>query len=84
MYRILTFCLCLALYSFTLSAAEWSLERTGNGYNVLIDGKLFAGYVTDYKGTPIIWPIIGPTDQEMTRSYPMNDTNFKKKKEIIQ
>jgi len=54
-----------------LTAAEWSLERTDKGYQVNIDGKLFAEYLTDFKGTPIIWPIIGPTGQEMTRSYPM-------------
>jgi len=64
-------CLCLVLSTFTLTAAEWSLNHTDNGYQVNIGGKLFAEYLTDFKGTPILWPIIGPTGQEMTRSYPM-------------
>jgi hypothetical protein len=71
-FKLLLICLCLTLPTLTLKAAEWSLERTDTGYNVNIDGKLFAGYRTDAKRTPIIWPIIGPTGQEMTRSFPMN------------
>ncbi|MDR2705183.1 MAG: PmoA family protein, partial [Planctomycetaceae bacterium] len=31
----------------------------------------FAGYVTDFKGTPIIYPILGPTGKKMTRDFPM-------------
>lgn len=65
--------LCFALPIVSLSAAEWSLTRTDSGYQVHINGKLFAGYRTDFKGTPIIWPIIGPTGREMTRAYPMRN-----------
>ena len=54
-----------------LVAAEWSLEQTDNGYKVNIDGRLFTEYRTDFQGTPILWPLIGPTGQEMTRSFPM-------------
>jgi hypothetical protein len=54
-----------------LSAAELTLKQTDQGYDILIDGQLFAGYVTDYRGTPIIWPIIGPTGKKMTRDFPM-------------
>lgn len=69
--RFLSCSLFFILPVVTTPAAEWSLEQTDNGYQINIDGKLFAGYRTDFKGTPILWPIIGPTAQEMTRSYPM-------------
>jgi len=59
------------LPALTLTAAEWSLEKTDQGYKATIDGKLFTEYLTDFRGTPIMWPIIGPTGQEMTRSFPM-------------
>ena len=70
-FGILPVCFFLVVPTFTLSAAEWSLERTNKGYQISIDGKLFTEYLTDHKGTPILWPIIGPTGEEMTRSYPM-------------
>ncbi|MGL6227549.1 MAG: PmoA family protein [Thermoguttaceae bacterium] len=63
---LLLFCL------FLIPAyAEMTLEKTDSGYDVKIDGKLFAGYKTDFRGVPIIWPIMGPSDQKMTRDYPM-------------
>jgi len=51
--------------------AEVSAERAGDNVTVKIDGKAFAEYVADFKGTPIVWPIIGPTEKPMTRAYPM-------------
>jgi hypothetical protein len=32
---------------------------------------MFAGYVTDYEGMPIVYPIVGPTGKRMTRDFPM-------------
>ena len=54
-----------------LSAAELTLKQTDTGYEVLIGDQLFAGYVTDLGGAPIVYPIIGPTGKNMTRDYPM-------------
>jgi hypothetical protein len=56
-------------------AAELTLKQTGQGYEIHIDGQLFAGYITGYEGTPIIWPIIGPTGKKMTRDFPMLERN---------
>ncbi len=53
------------------SAGELALTQTQAGYDVLVDGKPFASYVTDFRGTPIIWPIFGPTGKKMTRDFPM-------------
>lgn len=53
------------------AAAEITAERSEKGVVVKIDGKLFTEYVTDFKGTPICWPVIGPTGKPITRAYPM-------------
>lgn len=52
-------------------AAEITAERSDKGVAVKIDGRPFAEYVTEFNGTPIVWPIIGPTGKPMTRSHPM-------------
>ncbi len=65
------FFVCVALHAGKPYAGELSLKQTDQGYEVLIDGKPFAGYRTDCQGTPIVWPIIGPTGKKMTRDYPM-------------
>lgn len=53
------------------AAAEVTAERSKKGVVVKIDGKPFTEYVTEFRGTPILWPIIGPTGKPMTRAYPM-------------
>lgn len=66
--------LTLSIFAIFCSLAigeEISLRETEKGYDVLLNGKLFAGYITDFKGTPIVWPIIGPNGHRMTRDYPM-------------
>ncbi|MHA1564417.1 MAG: PmoA family protein [Alphaproteobacteria bacterium] len=52
-------------------AAEITAAKSENGAIIKIDGKLFAEYVIDSGGKPIIWPIIGPTGKPMTRAWPM-------------
>ncbi|MDR0869387.1 MAG: PmoA family protein [Planctomycetaceae bacterium] len=66
------FCV-LFLFAVSLSAAELSLKKTDEGYDVLLGGTLFASYLTDYKGTPIVYPIYGPGGQKMTRDFPMSE-----------
>ena len=53
------------------AAAEITAERCEKGVVVKIDATPFTEYVVDFNGTPILWPIIGPTGKPMTRSYPM-------------
>jgi hypothetical protein len=67
---LITVVLFLSAFS-AANAEEFALKQTENGYDIFIDGKLFAGYLTDVQGTPIIYPIIGPTGKKMTRDYPM-------------
>ena len=61
----------LVLSGSLLAAGEFSLRKTEKGYDIVIGGQPFAGYVTDEKGTPIIWPIVGPTGKKMSRDFPM-------------
>ncbi|GHT44502.1 hypothetical protein FACS189454_02080 [Planctomycetales bacterium] len=55
------------------AADEVTLQKTDAGYSVLIAGKTFAGYITDFAGTPIVYPVVGPTGKKLTRDYPMQD-----------
>jgi len=61
------------------SVAEITAQRSDSGVVIQIDGKPFTEYVTDANGTPVLWPIIGPTGKPMTRAYPMADAPEEKK-----
>jgi len=65
---------CIIVIPFLIAglfAEELVLKQTDTGYEVRIGDKLFAGYITDYEGSPIVFPIVGPTGKNMTRDYPM-------------
>jgi hypothetical protein len=51
--------------------AEVRVEKSEHGAAITIDGKPFVEYWTKNGHQPIIWPIIGPGGQKMTRQYPM-------------
>jgi hypothetical protein len=55
------------------AAEEVKIEKADAGFKVTIGGKPFADYVTRNGHQPIIWPIIGPGGQAMTRQFPMKD-----------
>jgi len=42
-------------------------------WDIYIGDDLFAGYIADSGGQPIVYPIIGPGGQAMTRHFPMQD-----------
>src|SRR3954471_13420978 len=50
--------------------AELTAERTKRGVAIKVDGKLFTEYLTKAGHSPAMWPVIGPTGEPMTRSYP--------------
>ena len=70
LYRIALFTV-VSLLTATLFAGELSLRQTDTGYQVLIGNELFAGYITDFSGAPIVYPIVGPNGKHMTRDFPM-------------
>jgi hypothetical protein len=61
------------------SADEVTAERSPNGVVVKIDGQFFTEYLTRSGNKPILWPVLGPTDKPMTRSYPMEEAPGEKK-----
>ncbi|OHB68095.1 MAG: hypothetical protein A2V70_07570 [Planctomycetes bacterium RBG_13_63_9] len=69
----------VVLYSAGLAAAEITAERSAQGVLVQVDGKPFTQYIVDFRGTPILWPIIGPTGKPLTRAYPMGEGTGERK-----
>ncbi len=63
--------LAMVVVAATSPAAELTATLSDSGVVVKIDGEPFATYVPEFNGTPVIWPIIGPSGKSMTRSYPM-------------
>ena len=47
-------------------------NETG-GVTISVDGQALATYVTDQGNKPFLWPVLGPDDKPMTRSFPMQD-----------
>jgi hypothetical protein len=41
------------------------------GWQVFDGDLLVAGYISDSQGRPIVYPVIGPSGQPMTRNFPM-------------
>ncbi len=57
-----------------VSAPVVSTEKVADGsFRVYVDGELFAGYVPDAQGTPIVWPLRTPSGALATRGWPMID-----------
>jgi hypothetical protein len=53
------------------AAVPVTINPSDVGAIILADGQPFAEYRKRSGFQPAIWPIIGPTDKEMTRSYPV-------------
>ena len=63
--------LFLSLAAASAWSAELTAEKNDKGVTIKIDGQPFAEYLINSKSKPILWPIIGPTGQKMTRDYPI-------------
>lgn len=64
--------LCLVLFSAQfVAAAEVHVKQSEDTVVVTADGKPFATYHVKSGTKPILWPIHGPTGQQLTRGYPM-------------
>ena len=55
----------------TCGFADVTAEPSKRGVLIKIDGELFTEYLTKAGQSPAMWPILGPTAQPMTRSYPV-------------
>jgi hypothetical protein len=65
------FFVAFSLLTAGLPAGELTLKQTDTGYEIRVDNEMFVGYVTDGGGLPIVYPIVGPDEKNMTRNYPM-------------
>ncbi|MDO4570673.1 MAG: PmoA family protein [Planctomycetia bacterium] len=61
------------LGTLTLEAAEVRFERESDSVKVFLDDSFFTEYRFRDGQNPIFWPIIGPTGEKMSRSYPMEE-----------
>ncbi len=72
-------CVCMLLWTLTTvaslavesSAVELRLERDEHGASVMIGDQLFTRYWIDKGPKPILWPVNGPDNKPLTRSFPM-------------
>ena len=56
-----------------LSAATFDVQQESDGVTIKLNGQLLARYVEKSGNKPIVWPIIGPYGNEITRQYPMRE-----------
>ncbi|MBM4000889.1 MAG: hypothetical protein FJ297_15345 [Planctomycetes bacterium] len=68
----------------TAEDGRLTLEQDDKGITVRVGDGLFARYWAQSGTKPILWPLIGPTGKEMTRSYPMRDVPGEKRDHIHQ
>jgi hypothetical protein len=68
-------CAWLIVLSFAGShaAAQWTVEQTDRGVTVKLDGKLVTEYLIRSGAKPILWPLVGPAGQPLTRAYPLEE-----------
>jgi hypothetical protein len=74
----------LVMMSAKSRPAELTAAKTPEGVRVTIDGQLFTEYLIRSGAKPILWPILGPTGQPMTRAYPMGEASNEKKDHVHQ
>jgi hypothetical protein len=63
----------IALPFAAVRAAEVKVEKAGEAVKITVDGKPYAEYLAKHGHQPIVWPIIGPGGQAMTRQFPMGE-----------
>jgi hypothetical protein len=54
-----------------MAAADAAISLTEHGAAVTLDDQPFAEYLIKSGHQPVVWPIVGPSGQAMTRQYPL-------------
>ena len=73
-FALLAFAASLATSRTFADESVVSCKTVDDGsLRVYVDGELFAGYVPDAQGTPIVWPLRTPSGALATRGWPMID-----------
>ncbi len=65
--------LVAATGAIATAAPVVTVQESDKGATITIDGQPFAEYLIKSGHQPVIWPIIGPEGQAMTRQYPLGD-----------
>lgn len=65
-------CLVFAAYCQTASADEVSIELAEDSATINIDGQLFTRYLVNSGNKPVLWPVVGPHGERVTRAYPVD------------
>ncbi|MEC9094854.1 MAG: DUF6807 family protein, partial [Planctomycetota bacterium] len=73
MYRNLIAFAVAILTSTCFAQDKFEVIESQQSVEVKLNGKPFTIYQTQYGAKPILWPIVGPTGVEMTRSYPQTE-----------
>lgn len=74
---------CGLVFSLPSLAAEFKLTEHADGVRVEVDGKLFTEYVKRSGAKPILYPLLGPSGDQMTRGYPIREPTAKEKKDHV-
>ena len=74
--RLLSLVAVLAM-PLAASAQKVTLTPSDRGLRVEIDGKLFSEYRTTDAQRPYMYPIIGPSGENLARPYPMEEGGAK-------
>ena len=65
------FALVAGLGNILLAQAPYKLEKHDGGVRIMQADKLVADYAIKNGPKPIVWPILGPNGEKMTREFPM-------------
>ena len=71
MLRHLTSCCLLFILISSKAYADFELSLEENVVTVLLDSQILTKYVPNSGSKPILWPLVGPTGDAMTRGFPM-------------
>lgn len=63
--------IALVLHCSVAGAAELGVDLDDDGATITIDGELFTRYMVNSGSKPVLFPVIGPTGEPVTRGYPM-------------
>ncbi|MCS5584787.1 MAG: PmoA family protein [Pseudomonadales bacterium] len=69
---LLSLCLLFSVVTWA-SADDFQIAKTDSGVEVTRNGKMMTRYLIKSGAKPILWPLIGPYGNEITRAYPMRD-----------
>ena len=48
-----------------------AITEQADGLTITLDGEPFTRYLTKSVTKPVLWPVIGPTEEPLTRAYPV-------------